>query len=223
MNDNICEEGEETVGEDIRKSYRTENFDPTRIENNCVWEDVEELDEEERDIIEEINHIIDENFSRMFVGFKKIERSVLREKVSKVNRVLNKIRTENLSGTNTLIKACSVYIAGTVGLKPVQMKHGKSKEPWWKRRIESLMTEIRRHINILEHKKMGDLKKDIKYKDLERKYFIRKKGLNVVLEKLKQRLQAKSKKIKRHLQRIDQFIINKLFQQDQKKSLPAIK
>ena len=65
------------------------------------------------------------------------------------------------------------------------MEHGKSKEPWWKRRIESLMTEIRRHINILEHKKMGDLKKDIKYKDLERKYFIRKKGLNVVLEKLK--------------------------------------
>ena len=112
MNDNICEEGEETVGEDIRKSYRTENFDPTRIENNCVWEDVEELDEEERDIIEEINHIIDENFSRKFVGFKKIERSVLREKVSKVNRVLNKIRTENLSGTDTLIKACSVYIAG---------------------------------------------------------------------------------------------------------------
>ena len=126
-------------------------------------EDVEELDEEERDIIEEINHIIDENLSRKFVGFKKIERSVLREKVSKVNRVLNKIRTENLSGTNTLIKACSVYIAGAAGLKPVQVRHGNSKEPWWKRRIESSMTEIRRHINILECKKNGDLKKDIKY------------------------------------------------------------
>ena len=79
------------------------------------------------------------------------------------------------------------------------------------------VTEIRRHIHILERKKKGHLKKDVKYKDLERKKFIKKKGLDVVLEGLKQRLQAKSKKIKRYQQRIDQFRINKLFQQDQKK------
>ena len=90
------------------------------------------------------------------------------------------------------------------------MRHGNSKEPWWKRRIQSLMTEIRRHMNILERKKKGDLKKDVRYKDVERKYFIRKKGLYVVLEELKQRLQAMSKKIKRYRQRIDQFRINKL-------------
>jgi len=217
LNDNFCEEGEETVGEDIGEGHGAENLDATGIDNSCVFEDVEELDQEERDILEGINHIIDENLSRKFVGFKKIERSVLREKVSKVNRVLNKIRTENLSGTNTLIKACSIYIGGVIGLKPVQVRHGNNKEPWWKRRIQSSMAEIRRHINILERKKKGDLKKDVKYKDLERKYFIKKKGLDVVLEELKQRLQAKSKKIKRYQQRIDQFKINKLFQQDQKK------
>ena len=97
------------------------------------------------------------------------------------------------------------------------MRHGNSKEPWWKRRIQSSMTEIRRHINILQRKKKGDLQKDVKYKDLERKYFIKKKGLDVVLEELKERLQARSKKSKRYQQRIDQFRINKLIQQDQKK------
>ena len=79
------------------------------------------------------------------------------------------------------------------------------------------MTEIRRHINILERKKKGDLKKGVKYRNLDRKYFIKNKGVDVVLEELKQRLQAKSKKIKRYEQRIEQFRVNKLFQQDQKK------
>ena len=37
LNDNICEEGEDTVGEDIGESYITENFDPTSIENNVSW------------------------------------------------------------------------------------------------------------------------------------------------------------------------------------------
>ena len=50
----------------------------------------------------------------------------------------------------------------------MQVRHGNSKEPWWKRRIQPLMTEISRHINILERKKKGDLKRDAKYKDLER-------------------------------------------------------
>ena len=55
------------------------------------------------------------------------------------------------------------------------------------------MIEIRRHINILERKKKGDLKKDVKYRILDRTYFIKDKGVDVVLEELKQRLQAKSK------------------------------
>ena len=196
LKDNICNEDEETVDHDAGKVCRDENLDASGIENSCVFEDIEELDEEERDIIEGINRIIDENLSRKFVGFKKIDRSVLGEKANKVNRVLDKIKTENLSGTNILIKACSIYVGGVI--KPVQMRQINKKEPWWKRRIQSSMTEIRRHINILERKKKGDLKKDVKYRDLDRKYFIRNKGIDVILEELKQRLQAKSKKIKRY-------------------------
>ena len=79
------------------------------------------------------------------------------------------------------------------------------------------MTEILRHINMLERKKKGDLKKDVKCRDLDRKYFIKNKGVDIVLEELKQRLQAKSKKIKRYEQRIEQFKINRMFQENQKK------
>ena len=137
------------MGEDLGEGHGAENFDATGIDNRCVVEDVEELDQEERDILEGRNHIIDENLTRKSVGFKKIERSALREKVSKMNRILSRLRTENLSGTNALIKACSIYIGGALWLKPVQLRHGNSKEPWRKRRVQSLMTKIRRHINTL--------------------------------------------------------------------------
>ena len=36
------------MGEDIWEGFRAEKFDLTRIENICVFEDVEELSEEER-------------------------------------------------------------------------------------------------------------------------------------------------------------------------------
>ena len=45
-----------------------------------------------------------------------------------------------------------------------------------------------KHIIILEQKKRGEIKKKERYKVIERKYRVEKKGLNVVLEELKQRM-----------------------------------
>ena len=56
---------------------------------------------------------------------------------------------------------------------------------------------------------------------VEHKYKVQKKGLNVVLEEQKQRMQAKATKIKRYDQRIEQHRINRLFQQDQIEKLKA--
>ena len=78
------------------------------------------------------------------------------------------------------------------------------KKPWWKRREKESIKEIRKNINILERKERGDLKRMEKYKELEQKYRIKSKELNIVLEELKQRLEAKSMKIKRYDQRIEQ-------------------
>ena len=69
----------------------------------------------------------------------------------------------------------------------------------------------------MQRNKRGELTRKEKYRELERKYQIKKKGENVVIEELKQRLQAKAAKLKSYEQRIHQFRINRLFQQDQKK------
>ena len=78
------------------------------------------------------------------------------------------------------------------------------------------MQELRKHISILERNKLGETKKKEKYKAIEHSYRVKKKGLNVVLEELKQRLQAKATKIKKYDQRIEQYRIKRLSQQDQK-------
>ena len=79
------------------------------------------------------------------------------------------------------------------------------------------IAELRRHVNIPERSKQGQLKRKEKYTKLERKCNIKQKGEKVVIEELKQRLQAKSVKLKRYEQRIHRYQVNRLFQQDQKR------
>ena len=101
-----------------------------------------------------------------------------------------------------------------VALKQNQRRRNSVKESCWKRRIKQSVQELQKHINILERKKRGEIKKKKKYRETEHKYGVKKKGLNVVLEELKQRIQAKATKIKRYDQRIEQYRINRMFQQD---------
>lgn len=111
LKDNACDtEGEDTVDHDIGESCREENLDAPSIEYGCVFEEVEEIDKNVRDMIEGMNRFTSKGLSRKSFGSKKIDMSFLKEKVSKVNKVPCKIRAESLSGTNTLIKACSIFI-----------------------------------------------------------------------------------------------------------------
>ena len=58
---------------------------------------------------------------------------------------------------------------------------------------------------------MEKLKKKEKYKVIGHKCRVKKTGLNVVIEELKQRVQAKATKMKRYDQRIEQYVINRFF------------
>ena len=77
--------------------------------------------------------------------------------------------------------------------------------------MKQSIQELWKHINILERKKHGEIKQKQKYKVIEHKYRVKKKGLDVVLEELKERIQAKTTKIKRYDHRIEQYRINRLF------------
>ena len=112
--------------------------------------------------------------------------------------------------------AAAPWVAKEVGVK--KGKIGEKKEPWWKRRIETDITNLRRHIRRLERERRGETggKGKRKIKELDTKYRVKKKGINLVIKELKQRLIAKKTKVKRYEQRISQFRQNQLFQVNQK-------
>ena len=81
-----------------------------------------------------------------------------------------------------------------------------------------------KHINILERAKRGEIKRKEKYKIIEQKNRIKKKGSSVVLEELNQRIQSKATKIKRYNQKSEQYTINKLPTRSKKSALiPELK
>ena len=96
---------------------------------------IEELNNEDREVIKELNSIIENDLHIELQGFKKIDRTLLWEHVKSINGVLKNVATESVTGTNNLLKACAILIGRKVGLKPVRRRANGKKEPWWKRRI----------------------------------------------------------------------------------------
>ena len=78
--------------------------------------------------------------------------NALNRTTAKVNRVIELIETKNITQIIDLIKAAGVWVADQLGLKKYQ--DGKKKDPWWKRRIEKDMKQLRKDINILERGKL---------------------------------------------------------------------
>ena len=85
----------------------------------------------------------------------------------KANAFLMETKSDNIMETYRLIRACVIFMGEKVGLKPNQRRGNAMKEPWWKRRIKQSVQELRKHINILERKKRGEIKKKEKYKVTE--------------------------------------------------------
>ena len=85
----------------------------------------------------------------------------------KANAFLMETKSDKIMETYRLIRAYVIFIGEKVGLKPNQRRGNAMKEPWWKRRIKQSVQELQKHINILERKKRGEIKKKEKYKVIE--------------------------------------------------------
>ena len=78
---------------------------------------------------------------------------------------------------------------------------------------------MRQDVNLLTRDLKGELgsNKKQKMKELYEKYRVKRKGLKTVIEELKQRMLAKSAKVKRYEQRIEQFRQNRVFDLDKRR------
>ena len=199
----------QVVLSDIEK--RTKEYGDREAGQNQAKRD---LKEEQKEIVNEIEKIIEKGEFGGMKPFKNIDQVKLNKITQKVNEVLVCIETKNITETNNLVRAVETYVAKEMGLKEKRKK--EKKDPWWKRRIQNDIAKLRKEISIMDRYRKGELKRIYKVIEMEKKYSIRKKGLKVVLEELKQRVKAKASKIKRYDQRINQYRQNRMFQTSQK-------
>ena len=90
------------------------------------------------------------------------------------------------------------------------------KEPMWKRSLENKIKELRKDLSQLESSKDKGISNFRHWKRLERKYSIRRKRLNVVIEELKQRITAIAAKVRRYQGQVDSYRQNRLFENNQR-------
>ena len=131
-----------------------------------------------------------------------------------MDEVLQYFTITNLEELNKILCASANVVAEAVGYKTFEKR--QTQDPWWKRRIDEKIKELRKDLSRILNMKQGKLRKGGQEEKLERKYSVRKKGVDVAIEELKQRITAKAAKMKRYEGRINQFRQNKLFQNNQK-------
>ena len=144
----------------------------------------------------------------------------MRETSTIVNSVINRVKTKNITETNVLVLAGANVVADLMNIK--KKKASRDKDPWWKKRITGKIRELRKDISKLDQWNRKSLKSEHSKKRLEQLYHVKRKGILVVIEELKQRVKAKAAKIKKYEERNNQFLQNRLFQTNRKRLFEKI-
>ena len=177
-------------------------------------EQADSLDEEEVAIVVEIAEVIERGRKEKLPPLKNVPKKKLLEETAKINKVLNKFKTHSVTKTNGLFYAGAAVVTNRLGVK-IDKVAGR-KEPMWKRRLQNKIKELRKDLSQLEASKDKDISNFRHWKRSERKYSIRVKRLNVVIEELKQRITAIAAKVRRYQERVDSYRQNRLFENNQK-------
>ena len=159
-------------------------------------EQADSLDEEEVTIVMEIAEVIEKGRKDKLPALRNVPKKKLSEETAKVDKVLSKFKTHSISKTNELFYGGTVVVTNRFGVKIDKVAW--RKEPMWKRRLQNKIKELRKDLSQLEASKDKDISNFRHWERLERKYSIRVKRLNVVIEELKQRITAIAAKVRRY-------------------------
>ena len=148
-------------------------------------------------------------------NLRNVDRKILKKYAAEINRILKYIPTKNITEMNSLLLAAGRVVQLKVGIK--RSDNGKVQEPLWKRRHRLKMSRIRADLGRVEWWKRDESKSSDLKCELERKYLVKKKGISVVIEELKQRIKAVQQKISRYECRTEQYKENRMFEANQRR------
>ena len=142
------------------------------------------LTESEKAIVERLKIIMNEKQRKPLPSLKKINKEQILKEVKEVNEVLKKMRKDTITTTNDLMYAAAAIVSENLGMTREPTK--ARKEPWWKRRLTNQIEQMRKDLSRIERLKSGHPIKNKFKDDLQRKYWLKEKGLNHVKEEIKQ-------------------------------------
>ena len=138
----------------------------------------------------------------------------LLEETGKVDKVLSNFKTHSMTKTNELFYAGAFVVTNRLGVKINEVAW--RNKPMWKRRLQNKIKELRKDLSQLEASKDKSNSNLRHWERLKRKYSIRVKRLNVVIEELKQKITAIAAKVRKYQGRVDSYRQNRLFENNQR-------
>ena len=142
--------------------------------------EMEQLTDEENDIFNRILKVVNGGVRKRLPALQKVNKKKLKREVKRVNQVLEKMDTEEITNTNDLIYAGAFVVTEELGLRGRKGSH--PKEPNGLRRDLSSVEAL------LQVRSFNEYHRG----ELERMYKISEIGLKYVSEDLKQRITAKA-------------------------------
>ena len=177
-------------------------------------EQADSLDEEEVAIVMEIAEVIEKGRKDKLPALRNVPKKKLLEDTAKVDKVLRKFKTHSITKTNEFFYAGAFVVTNRLGVKIDKV--ARRKEPMWKRRLQNKIKELKKDLSQLEASKDKGVNNSRHWEILERKYSIRVKRLNVVVEELKQIITAIAAKLRRYQGWVDTYRQNRLFENNQR-------
>ena len=116
---------------------------------------------------------------------------------------MTKFKTYSITKTNELF-----YTGAVVATNRLRVKIDKvagRKKPMWNTSLQNKIKILRKDLSQIEVSKDKDISNVGHWERLERKYSIRVKKLNVVIEELKQRITAIAAKVRRYQGWVDSY------------------
>ena len=126
-------------GMDFQMDEET-HVDPLRTEEcEPEWTDEEQKTQK---TLKRLKKIMDESNRKRIPALKNVNKRKILSEVKKVELVLEKLNTDNITETNDLIYAAAVVVSENLAVKRGGNKN--EKKPWWKRRLGSQIQQLRK-------------------------------------------------------------------------------
>ena len=217
INDGLKSDAQITISQTIKQiRYSTEAPTSAPIQENL--KDTTSRDPVlTQEITEQISKLLEEPERIQTKPMRYANNKRLKEETMIVNECLASFCLENITEINTLLLAAAHVVRDCIGGKILPTKVPENKQPFWKRRIEDKIKELRKDMSHLTEVLKGTKLKSKILDNLNRKYpLLKKKGTKCIQEELKQRLRSKAAKIQRFQKRCDRYHQNRTFGNNQR-------